>query len=378
MKILADDFGPFEDRTWLNCAHQGPLPRVAVEAAEEALRWKVSPHHLDEDAFYGVPRRLKEALGRMIGASREEIILGNSTSYGIHLLANGLPLRTGDEILLVKGDYPANILPWLELEKRGVKIYFLEPESAVPDPEEIVEGIESSTKVFCTSWVNSFNGHAIDIQRIGRLCRERGVVFIVNGSQALGARVLDVSRRPVDVFTCCGFKWLCGPYGTGFCWIRPDFLESLDYNQAYWLTMQQGRSLDWMREYRLRDDLGASKYDVYCTANFLNFMPWTAALEYLLSHGVQNIEAYDSELISYFNERLDKDRYRFISPQDGPQRSTLIIITYMKPDLNPQIIQTLQLEGIDVSLREGNIRISPHVYNTSEDLDRTLSILNKF
>lgn len=133
-----------------------------------------------------------------------------------------------------------------------------------------------------------------------------------------------------------------------------------------------------MREYRLRDDLGASKYDVYCTANFLNFMPWTAALEYLLSHGVQNIEAYDSELISYFNERLDKDRYRFISPQDGPQRSTLIIITYMKPDLNPQIIQTLQLEGIDVSLREGNIRISPHVYNTSEDLDRTLSILNKF
>ena len=187
----ADDFGPFDGRIWMNCAHQGPLPRIAVAAAEEALRWKVSPHHLDEDAFFDVPQKLKKILGRLINASPEEIVLGNSTSYGIHLLANGLPLEAGDEVLLVDGDFPANILPWLALEKRGVKVRFLNPVGEVPVPEEVAKAIAASTKVFCTSWVNSFNGHAIDIHKIGEICRERGIIFLVNGSQALGARALD-------------------------------------------------------------------------------------------------------------------------------------------------------------------------------------------
>src|SRR5262245_5235686 len=101
------DFGPFERRVWLNCAHQGPLPRVAADEAREAISWKVAPHRLTTDRFSAVPQRLKQAIGKLINASPEEIILGNSASYGLHLLANGIRWRAGDEVLLVKGDFPS-------------------------------------------------------------------------------------------------------------------------------------------------------------------------------------------------------------------------------------------------------------------------------
>jgi len=116
-KSYANDFGPFNGKTWLNCAHQGPIPRVAVEEVMEAIHWKITPHYLISERFTAVPQRVREALGRVIHVPPKDIILGNSNSYGLHLLANGIPWRSGDEIILMKGDFPADILPWLALKK---------------------------------------------------------------------------------------------------------------------------------------------------------------------------------------------------------------------------------------------------------------------
>jgi len=128
--------------------------------------------------------------------------------------------------------------------------------------------------LFCTSWVNSFTGCTIDVVGIGQICRNNRVIFVLNAAQGLGARVLDVRASAVDAVTCRGFKWLCGPYATGFCWLVPTLRESLTPRHAYWLTMQAGKSLDNMRDYSLRTDLGARAWDVFCTANFFNFVPW--------------------------------------------------------------------------------------------------------
>jgi selenocysteine lyase/cysteine desulfurase len=112
MKNYADNFGPFGEVAWINASHQGALPKDAVAAAEEAIEWKRSPHPLiDSRLFRDVPLRQREALGRLINCSPDDIILGNSASYGLHLLANGIRWQSGDEVLLVKGDFPATILP---------------------------------------------------------------------------------------------------------------------------------------------------------------------------------------------------------------------------------------------------------------------------
>lgn len=369
------DFGPFDGRSWLNAAHQGPLPSVAAEAAREAVSWKVAPHRIADELFGEVPRHLKGLLGRLVGAPAEEVILGNSTSYGLHLLANGIPWRPGDEVLLVAGDFPANILPWLALEKCGVAVRLMEPEGAVPTPAELSSNLTEATRLFCASWVGSFTGHAADVRGLGEACREAGVTFVLNGSQAVGTRPLNVSEIPVDAVVSCGFKWLCGPYGTGFCWMEPELLESLEYNQAYWLAMQEGRNLGQMRDYELRDDLGARRYDVFCTANFLNFAPWAAALEYLLSFGIEEVAAYDDWLVSRLVGGLDPERYRLVSPRDGDARSTLVVVGHAQEGRSEDLHRALKEAGIDAALREGNLRFSPHLYNTAEEVDRALEVL---
>jgi cysteine desulfurase / selenocysteine lyase len=148
--------------------------------------------------------------------------------------------------------------------------------------------------VVCTSWVFSVTGAAIDLGELGAVCRDRGVTFIVNASQALGVRPLDLSGVPVDALVSCGHKWLCGPYGTGLCWVRPDLLETLGYAQPYWLHAQRAADLGCGLVYEPSPGLGVSRYDVFATANFFNFRAWTAALQYLLERDPARIAHYDA------------------------------------------------------------------------------------
>lgn len=187
------DFGPF-DRIWFNCAHQGPFPKVAVEAAQEAVRRKISPNLIRDDDFTLVPRELRASLARLIGAAPDDVILGNSASYGLHLLRNGIPWKAGNEVLVAQGDFPATVYPWLGLKEQGISVRFLRPQGISLTADEIAGAIAPATRLLAISWVNSFNGSIVDLHEIGQLCRERGVVFVVNGSQGIGALPLNVQH----------------------------------------------------------------------------------------------------------------------------------------------------------------------------------------
>jgi cysteine desulfurase/selenocysteine lyase len=371
----AGDFGTFEGRAWLNCAHQGPLPLAAVQAAEAALADKVAPHRLGDEAFAEVPARLKQALGRLAGVPADQVILGNSTSYGLQLLVQGVDWRQGDEVLLVDGDFPATIVPWLPLAERGVKVRLLRPEGGALEAGQLEAELTPATRLFCTSWVFSFTGHAVELAALGRVCRRAGVTFVVNGSQAVGAVPLDLAALPVDALVSCGFKWLCGPYGTGFCWLRPDLLASLTYRPAYWLSHLAQDDLGQDTGYRLRDDLGAAAYDVPGTANFLTFRPWTASVELLLGLGIDRVAAFDQALVERFLQGLDPDRYRLVSPRQGAARSALIVFGHRQADRTPGLYRRLADAGVDVAFRRGHLRVSPHLYNTAADIDRALEVL---
>lgn len=372
MAPFSEDFGPFDGHVWLNCAHQGPLPKPSVRQAELALAQKVAPYRLPYESFEGVPSRLKTALASVIGCKPDEVILGNSTSYGLNLLAQGLPLKNGDEVLLVDGDFPASVITWLPLRQKGVEIRLLRPTTWPPSPQEISDALTSRTRVFCCSWVFSFFGSAIDVDTIGRICRERDVVFVLNGSQAIGARAIDVSVTPIDCLVGCGFKWLCGPYGTGFAWFRPDVLDSLTYDQAYWLVHSSPSP-----DYELREGVGAARYDVFGTANFLNFMTWTASVEYVSDKGLGRIQEYDDGLVQHAVDGLASAGYRLISPSHGPHRSTLVLFSHRDVSRNPDTHGRLREEGIHIEQRDEKLRMSPHFYNTPDDIDRALAMLSE-
>lgn len=361
---------------WLNTAHQGALPLSAARAAHDAVADKTSPERIREDSFQEVPQRLRAAVGALIKVCANDVILGNSTTYGLELVARGIEWRAGDDVLLADGDFPATIFPWLRLREHGVSIRFLKP--AVPgqiSAEDVAAHLTRSTRVFCASWVNSFTGFALDLVAIGRVCRAANVKFVVNASQALGALTFDINQTPVDAVTCCGYKWLCGPYGTGFCWIDPSFRQSLRSPHDYWLAMLAGRSLEAVREYVVRDDIGARAFDSFCAANFFSSRSWTESLALFLSSDPEAIARYDRMLVQYLLDRIDLTRWGLISPRDERSRSSLVVIRPRDGSDVHTAHKILEMHQVFVAVREGNLRISPHLYNSTADLDRLLEVL---
>jgi len=310
---LDDRFGPFDGQVWLNCAHQGPLPAPARNAALKAVTAKVSPAAMADQAFSEVPARLRRALARLVGASVDDLLLANSTTYTLNVVAEGLSWRPGDEVVCVAGDFPATVVPWRALERKGVRVRLIGAGDGRVNADAVVHTLGPRTRVVCISWVFSFFGHAVDIAAIGRVCRERRVWFVVNGSQAVGARALDLASLQVDALACCGFKWLCGPYATGFGWLRPELRAQLDYPQPHWLRAQTARGLNRALDYSLPNEATASALDVFCNANFFNFMPLTAAVELLLEVGIEHVAAHDQLLV----DELRRPRWTEVRPAES-------------------------------------------------------------
>jgi cysteine desulfurase / selenocysteine lyase len=225
------------------------------------------------------------------------------------------------------------------------------------------------------TWVDSFTGRALDLDGLGAVCRRAGVLLVVNASQALGARPLDVAATPVDAVVSCGYKWLCGPYGTGFAWLEAGLLDRLRPQQAYWLAMQAGRGLDQMRGAEIRDDLGARAFDVFCPAAFASTLPWMAALQLFLGTGVPAIAQHDQHLVDRLLAGLDPGQYDLISPDTGPARSTLVVLARRDGQTEARHRQ-LTGAGVDTAFREGNLRLSLHLFNTGPEIDRALGLLH--
>jgi cysteine desulfurase/selenocysteine lyase len=278
----------------------------------------------------------------------------------------------------MRGDFPSDILPWLGLERRGVTVRQLSPRGRVLESHEVASAIGPNTRLLCLTWVHSLSGWAIDLDAIGSLCRARGVTFVVNASQAVGVRLIDVRQAPVDVLISVGWKWLLGPYATGFCWIRPELRATLDYNQNYWLAMLSSDDLG--REdidLTPRGDPGAARYDVFATANFFNFKTLAASVEYLLEHDIEAVRSHDRALVQRLIDGLDRRKYRLTSPEAGSRRSTLVFIQPVQRERAEEIHRALQTQRVHVAFRAGALRLSPHLYNTPADIDRALEALHR-
>lgn len=370
---LSEQFAPL-DRAWLNTAHQGPMPLVAAAAAREAIEAKLDPRRMSDEAFFQVPAALRSSLGELVGAGGDEIVLGNSTTHGLNLLAHGLPLRNGDEVLLVEGDFPATIYPWLPLRRRGVRLRTVPAPSGALEPEDLDAALTDRTRVVCTSWVFSFSGHAADVSALVDVCRQReDVAFVLNGSQAVGARPADVYDLGVDALVSCGYKWLCGPYATGFAWLHPALVRRLEYEQGYWLA-QVDEIANPPGRYALRQDLGAAAYDVFCTANLSIFPSWHQAVSLLLERGIDEIERHDQALIDQLIAGLPGG-WSLRSPETGSRRSTLVLLEPEPPDTVARALHRLDVAGVDAAERAGGLRLSPHVHNTPADIERALEAL---
>ncbi|MEZ5344761.1 MAG: aminotransferase class V-fold PLP-dependent enzyme [Pyrinomonadaceae bacterium] len=377
MRSFSADFNLDAESIWLNCAHQGPLPKCAVKELKKAAKLKEDPGILDDKLFFEVPARLKNAIGSLFNIPPAEVILANSATYTLDILARGSGWEKGDQILLVDGDFPANIYPWLPLRSKGVDVKLIRPRSGRKlTVKDLEENLTLQTKALCVSWVNSFDGSVIDLERIGKYCRENGVLFFVNGSQGFGTKRFDLAKVSVDAIFSCGFKWLLGPYGTGFGWIKDSVRHEMDYEKPYWLSYLS-KGLGDLTDYRYDNNNKNNLLDIFGTANFFNFLPWISALKYISDIGTENIEEFNSSLTNKLITGIDRNKWHILSPLAGEDLSSIFVV---KPAENSMSAENWHLylkeRKIFTSLRENSLRISPHFYNDPGQIDSLLHVLN--
>lgn len=362
-------------QVWLNAASEGPIPQVSAAALQEAAGWKLSPELLTLAKFQQIPVQLKQVLGRLLNAPADEIILGNSATYGLHLLANGLPLKAGDEVVLMCNDFPSDILPWLHLKAKGIKVRQLKSAGPVLSPAELEAALNSNTRVVCLPHVHSFSGWSLDIKAIAGICHRRGIVCVANLSQSAGVLEIDLKDLPVDAVVCAGYKWLLGPYSTGFCWMKSQLRQTLDYPQAYWTVLMDAVDLQSTEEISLKDDRSSRRYDVFAPANFFNYVPWRVSIEYLLHIGLPQVQQHNQMLVAQIIDGLRAAGYEVLGPRQEGSLSPIVVYSHKNPVHNRRIHEHLKERGVHTAFWKNNVRLAPHIYNTGEDIRCFLSYL---
>src|SRR5919201_677521 len=209
-----------EHYIYMNHAGVAPMSERA-RAAVLGVAERVAAHPLGEE-FFDVPQRLRESIAKLINAPTESISLVRSTSDAISLLAGGLDWKPGDNVVGARGEYPANVYPWLALQDRGVEMRFAPNDGGRVEPESVLELVDGRTRGVALSQVEFWNGYRVDLETIGRECRKRGVIMAVDAIQSAGVLQLDMEKIPVDFLAAGSYKWLLGPLGIGFAYWHPD------------------------------------------------------------------------------------------------------------------------------------------------------------
>jgi cysteine desulfurase/selenocysteine lyase len=360
------------DTIYLNAASTGPLPERSIAAQAEFTRRRAKPHLISFEEQFGTLARCRALLAEMIHADSSEIALATNTGAGINLAAWGLPLGAGDEVVVSDGEFPANVYPWLAAGKaRGFGVQMVPMRDGVLDEDALAErAMRPNVRVLAVSWVGFATGAVADLDRLGALCRERGIYFIVDGIQGLGALELDLRRTPVDMFACGAQKWLLSPWGTGFTYVRRGMLASLTPQPVSWMGVRDSDDFSRLVSYDLtwRDD--ARRFE-QVTLAYQDFAGMAASLELLRDIGVGELAAHIHECTGAL---LDGARELGIERVTRDARHGGI--ASLRPRDAAVMSARLDAASIIHSVREGTIRLAPHCYTTRDDLARTLDVLS--
>src|SRR5258706_10338689 len=229
----------FEDATYLNIAAQGPLPRVALHAAAQALEWKKFPHSMPEGVYFELPNRIRTSIAKLIGGAAEEIAITTGTSSGLAAVAAGLDWKPGDEVLIARGEFPAHFTTWLPMQAAcGLKVIVVEPRERFITADDFIAQIGPRTRLISTSLVRFDDGVRLDAARIARACHEAGALLLLDAARWAGASLMDVCGLGSDFVTASGYQWLLSPYGTRFFWARAELIEHMRPGPFYWMALE--------------------------------------------------------------------------------------------------------------------------------------------
>ena len=379
------------DKVFLDAACVSLAPRPAVEAISKFLdRAMVCPldssthHHIFMDEMRAAAR---PAVARLINAQEDEIALVESTSHGLALAANAIPLASGDRILLSDLEFLEVAVPWTQRKRDSIEIDVVPNHQGEVRAEDFAGRITPRTRVIALSSVQWTNGYRCDLAAFGKLCRERNLWLVVDAIQQIGAIPLDVRQTPVDILACGGHKWLNSPFGCGFLYINRKALPRLNLPLPGYLSVQdppdgwgeyfQTPTIGPVRDYEFV--AAARRYENGGTANYPGAVGLAASLKLLDELGQENIASHISSLTDQLITGLDHLSVSIVTPRARENRSGIVTFSVGSAEENVKLMKRLQEKRILVSVRYtsnvGGIRVSCHYYNLPEDVETLLAEL---
>jgi selenocysteine lyase/cysteine desulfurase len=371
------EFADFEDVAYLNIANQGPLPLASVRAAHTALESKKLPHRISDSMYFDLPDRVREKIASLIGASSDEIAITTGASAGLANVAAGIDWQPGDEVLVARGEFPAHFSTWLPYEKAGkLRVRVIAPRGRFISADDYIENIGPRTRIVSASLVRYDDGSRLDAARVAQTCHAANAALLLDVSQCAAAVPLSIRDLGADFAVGSAYKWLLGPYGTGFFWVSREWSERLVCGPFYWQALEGARDFHSLPLENLRISPGARRWDSPETAAFTNLAALDASLDLLVKVGTAAIATHNDALMSEIVERLPRDHCVLASPAERERRGPYVCVSARKPEKNRELLEKLRAAQIFVSLRENSLRISTHLYNTSEHVSRLLHVLS--
>ncbi|HEY8795198.1 MAG TPA: aminotransferase class V-fold PLP-dependent enzyme, partial [Gemmatimonadaceae bacterium] len=357
-------------------AKTGALPASAVKSLATWNELRAEPYRLSTYQDLEVFRRSRELVAKLIGAKIGEIACTANTSHGINVASLCLPLEAGDVVLTYEGEYPADVYPWMSLAKKGVKLELIPKRDGLQDEARLLEELKRpEVKVVTMSWVSFSTGYRADLATIGGACRERGIYFVVDAIQGVGAMTLDLSALEIDILACGGQKWLLSPWGTGFVYVREELARELEPAVVGWLAMKSSEDFTRMVDYDFKFYEDARRFQIN-TLPAQDFAGLNASLEMFLELGPaaveKHIEGIVSEAVRWAQANCDK--VRLVTPAHPAKRAGVLAIAPRDPVAASKALSEAKIFH---SLREGAIRLSPHCFNTSGEMRRALDVIEE-
>lgn len=357
---------------FFNHASFGPMPEKSWKATEEyykGLRLKKVADD-DREAFQ-ILERIRNLIAKMIKAKPEEIAFVPNTSYGLNVAAWGLDLKRGDKVILSDVEFPANVYPWTNLKQKGIKTKFIASKNKCFDIDNFVKAIDKRTKVLSISFVQYFNGFKNDLETIGKICEENDIFVVVDGIQGIGSADLDVKKCKIDFLSCGGQKWLLSSLGTGFFYLSSQAKRKVKPSFFGWMGVDWGLDFTDLLKFNLKPFSSARRFEI---GTYPYSLLWSmhSSLRLLSQIGIKNIEKHNLELLDLLIDYLNDSPYQIKSSLEPKHRSS--IFSFSGKNIG-KLYEKLIKNRILVSFREETIRVSPHFYNTKEEVNKLIEIL---
>lgn len=357
---------------YMNHAAVGPLSVRAYEAMERHARDQRDFGALHWREWYHEYELLREAAGRLINAGPDEIAILKNTSEGLSFVAEGFRWQRGQNVITTDLEFPSNFSPWKNLQRRGVELRIVESRDGAYTVHDVAKLIDANTKIVTVSSVAFHNGFAADLDAIGELCAQRGVLFCVDAIQSLGAMPIDVRRSKIAFLAADGHKWLCGPEGAATFYVAAAHRDKLDVLENGWTNIERrGKFIN-----ASTDLLPDSRRFEAGSLNTNGIYGLRAAMELLEEIGPLEISAEVKRIAGLLADRLEGIGYRLGTPR--PIASG-IVAAIPRPSAEPNTLlrlhRKLEENGVVCSPREGMLRFAPHFYNDEEDVERVISVL---